>query len=44
MEVPVTKDMAPNAKILVYYIRDDFEVVATSIKFDIRSCFKNQVM
>ena len=43
LEIPVTQDMAPNAKVLVYYIRDDFEVVATSIKFDIESCFRNPV-
>lgn len=43
MDIKVTQDMAPNAKVLVYYIRDDFEVVATSVEFDIKSCFKNKV-
>ena len=43
LDIHVTQDMAPNAKVLVYYIRDDFEVVATSVQFNIKSCFRNKV-
>ena len=35
--------MAPDAQLLLYYIREDNEVVATSVKFQIKSCFRNPV-
>ena len=35
--------MAPDAQLLLYYIKDDNEVVATSVKFQIESCFRNPV-
>uniref|UniRef100_A0A2C9LBF6 Alpha-2-macroglobulin bait region domain-containing protein n=1 Tax=Biomphalaria glabrata TaxID=6526 RepID=A0A2C9LBF6_BIOGL len=35
--------MAPNARIVVYYVRDDGEIVTDSISFDISGVFKNKV-
>ncbi|ESO98655.1 hypothetical protein LOTGIDRAFT_238975 [Lottia gigantea] len=39
----VTPDMAPHAKLLVYYIREDGETVADSISFNVEKCFRNKV-
>jgi CD109 antigen len=41
--IPLTNDMAPNARIVVYYVRRDGEVVADSISFDVQGVFRNQV-
>ncbi|KAL5016374.1 hypothetical protein ScPMuIL_005963 [Solemya velum] len=41
--VPVTSQMAPNARIIVYYVRTDGEVVTDSISFDVDGTFQNQV-
>ncbi|KAH9514214.1 hypothetical protein Btru_028388 [Bulinus truncatus] len=35
--------MAPNARIVVYYVREDGEIVTDSISFDISGAFKNKV-
>ncbi|BFZ24492.1 hypothetical protein BsWGS_27530 [Bradybaena similaris] len=41
----ITSDpsMAPNARIVVYYVRADGEIVTDSISFDISGAFKNKV-
>ncbi|KAL5016375.1 hypothetical protein ScPMuIL_005964 [Solemya velum] len=41
--IPVTSQMAPNARIIVYYVRTDGEVVTDSISFDVDGTFQNQV-
>ncbi|KAL4230965.1 hypothetical protein ACF0H5_011338 [Mactra antiquata] len=41
--VPVTSEMAPNARIIIYYARTDGEVVTDSISFDVEGVFQNQV-
>ncbi|XP_060595045.1 alpha-2-macroglobulin-like [Ruditapes philippinarum] len=44
LSIPVTKDMSPNAKILVFYMRDmNKEIVASTIEFKVKSCFNNKV-
>lgn len=35
--------MAPTARIVAYYIRDDGEIVADSIGFDVEGVFLNKV-
>lgn len=40
---PVTSAMAPNARIVLYYVRSDGEIVTDSISFDVDGAFKNQV-
>lgn len=39
----VTADMSPGASLLVYYIREDGEVVADSITFSVEETFANEV-
>ena len=39
----VTANMAPVARIMAYYIRNDGEVIADSISFDVRPKFENDV-
>ena len=41
--VPINYKMAPNARIIVYYVRTDGEVVTDSISFDVEGTFQNQV-
>ena len=43
MTVPITHDMSPDAQLLVYYMRDDGEIIASAVKFNIEKCFKNKV-
>jgi len=42
-EVMITTNMAPQAKLLVYYTRRDGEIVADAISFSIEDIFKNEV-
>lgn len=35
--------MAPNARIVTYYVRTDGEVVTDSISFNVAGVFQNQV-
>lgn len=45
LTVPVTQDMGPTAKVLVFYMREaDKEVVASTLEFKAKSCFKNKVV
>nr|AVP12646.1 CD109 antigene-like protein 1 [Littorina littorea] len=39
----VTPAMAPNARIVLYYVRTDGEIVTDSISFDVEGAFQNQV-
>ncbi|XP_053399009.1 CD109 antigen-like isoform X3 [Mercenaria mercenaria] len=41
--IPIDSDMAPNARIIVYYVRTDGEVVTDSISFDVDGAFQNEV-
>ncbi|XP_067663894.1 CD109 antigen-like isoform X3 [Haliotis asinina] len=41
--IPVTSKMAPNARIIVYYVRADGEIVTDSISFDVDGAFENKV-
>ena len=41
--VMITDEMAPNARIVVYYVRADGEIVTDSISFDVDGAFKNKV-
>ncbi|WAQ99618.1 CD109-like protein, partial [Mya arenaria] len=41
--VPVDAKMAPNARVIAYYVRADGEVVIDSISFDVSGVFENQV-
>ena len=42
--VLMTDQMAPNARIVVYYVRADGEIVTDSISFDVDGAFKNKVL
>lgn len=41
--VPLTDKMAPNARIVTYYVRTDGEVVTDSISFNVAGVFQNRV-
>lgn len=41
--VNVEASMAPNARIVLYYVRADGEIVTDSISFDVDGAFQNQV-
>ncbi|XP_071088378.1 CD109 antigen-like [Haliotis cracherodii] len=41
--ITVTPKMAPNARIIVYYVREDGEIVTDSVSFDVEGAFKNKV-
>ena len=43
LEVPILRGMAPSARILVYYVREDGEMVADSIKIKMKGCLQNEV-
>ena len=43
IQFPVTREMMPSCGVLVYYVRQDKEVVADSIQFDVEDKFDNQV-
>ncbi|XP_052795659.1 CD109 antigen-like isoform X2 [Mya arenaria] len=42
-QLPLTADMAPNVKVIVYYIRPDGEVVADAVSFNVEGIFENEV-
>ena len=43
LTVPVTVKMSPTARLLVYEVRADGEVVADSVQFDVERCLENTV-
>ena len=43
LNVPVSHEMSPLAKILVFYVTDDGEMVADSIHVPIQQCLENKV-
>ncbi|KAK3579106.1 hypothetical protein CHS0354_022127 [Potamilus streckersoni] len=43
MQVPLDSSMAPKAKLIVYYIRPDGEIVADGINFNLKGIFRNRV-
>ncbi|XP_028406949.1 murinoglobulin-1-like isoform X3 [Dendronephthya gigantea] len=43
IEFPVTMKMVPSCRIMVYYVREDKEVVADSVEFDVEDRLENQV-
>lgn len=43
LNFPITADMAPKAKLMVYYVRPNGEVVADGLSFNVEGIFENQV-
>ncbi|XP_028407143.1 alpha-2-macroglobulin-like protein 1 isoform X2 [Dendronephthya gigantea] len=43
IEFPVTMEMMPSCRVMVYYVREDKEVVADSVEFDVEDKLENQV-
>ena len=43
-QLNITHEMAPQAKLLVYYSRNDGEIVADAISFSIEDIFENKVL
>ncbi|XP_070542070.1 LOW QUALITY PROTEIN: alpha-2-macroglobulin-like [Ptychodera flava] len=43
LTLQIDRQMAPNCKLLLYYIRGDGEVIADSIKFKVQRKFENEV-
>ncbi|XP_041357546.1 CD109 antigen-like [Gigantopelta aegis] len=43
IHVPVTTSMSPSSHILVYYVRENGEVVADSLAFEVQGVFNNKV-
>ena len=41
--VMITHEMSPNARVVVYYVRADGEIVTDSISFHVDGAFKNKV-
>ena len=41
--LPITSSMAPKAKVIVFYVRPDGEVVADGLSFNVEGVFQNQV-
>ena len=41
--LPITSSMAPKAKVIVFYVRPDGEVVADGLSFNVEGIFQNQV-
>ncbi|XP_060062599.1 CD109 antigen-like [Ylistrum balloti] len=42
-QVPLNSKMAPNARIVAYYVRANGEIVTDSISFDVSGTFENEV-
>ncbi|CAG0892013.1 unnamed protein product [Darwinula stevensoni] len=43
VEIPVTPEMAPESKLVVFYIRSDGEVVSDHLTFRVNRCLTNKV-
>jgi hypothetical protein len=43
IKFPVTMEMVPSCRMMVYYVREDKEVVADSVDFDVEDKLENQV-
>ncbi|XP_070542069.1 alpha-2-macroglobulin-like isoform X2 [Ptychodera flava] len=43
LTIPIDRKMAPNCKLLLYYIRGDGEVIADSIRFKVQQKFENEI-
>ena len=43
IKFPVTMEMVPSCRVMVYYVRKDKEVVADSVEFDVEDRLENQV-
>lgn len=41
--VPITTEMAPKARLIVHYVREDGEIVTDALTFNIDGTFKNKV-
>ena len=44
LRFPVTSEMAPKAKVMVFYVRPDGEIIADGLSFNIDDIFDNQVL
>ena len=43
IKFPVTMKMVPSCRVMMYYVRDDDEVVADTVDFDVEDKLENQV-
>lgn len=43
IDIPVTTGMVPSCQVIVYYVREDKEVVADSMEFHVEDKLENQV-
>ena len=43
ISVPITARMSPKAKVLVYYVTEDGEIVSDEVTLKIQSCTANSV-
>lgn len=44
LDIKMTAAMAPNARMIVYYVRADAEIIADSVQFTVEGVFENQVL
>lgn len=44
LDIPISAALSPKFSLLVFYIRDDGEVVADSMDYVVEPCFENEVM
>lgn len=43
LTIPITKALMFKSKIIIYYITEDGETVASTMEFEVEECFENQV-
>ncbi|KAL5004832.1 hypothetical protein ScPMuIL_018288 [Solemya velum] len=43
LTIPITKALIFKSKIIIYYITEDGETVASTMEFEVEECFENQV-
>ncbi|KAL5004353.1 hypothetical protein ScPMuIL_017809, partial [Solemya velum] len=43
LTIPITSEMMHKSKIIVYYVREDGETVASTVEFDVEERFENEV-
>ncbi|XP_045202749.2 CD109 antigen-like [Mercenaria mercenaria] len=43
LKIKLTADMAPSARCIVYWTKEDGEIIADSVQFEVKGIFKNKV-
>jgi len=43
LTIPVTAAMSPRSHLVIYYVREDGEVVADSMGMEVKDCLANEV-